>query len=154
MKNIQQKIASLRIGKHRIVKKNQASHTPTYSCILFPSQQQRHYSAIVPTPNQFTCNEINLYSILINIARIANAVHCHSWLSRNKNCHEFKFSIVRIVISVLNVASLQDCLKSCQNFQNSTKFHELGCHRGWVIFWFGLVGVGSMRPLIPLQNGE
>ena len=32
----------------------------------------------------------------------------------------------------------------------STKFHELGCHRGWVIIWFGLVGVGSMR----LSTGE
>ena len=34
-------------------------------------------------------------------------VHCHSLLSGNKNCHEFRFSIVRIVISVSNVTSLQ-----------------------------------------------
>ena len=47
-----------------------------------------------------------------NIARIANAVHCHSWLSGNKNCHEFRFSIVRIVISVSIVTSLQDYLVS------------------------------------------
>ena len=46
------------------------------------------------------------------IARIANAVHCHSWLSGNKDCHEFRFSIVRIVISVSIVTSLQDCLVS------------------------------------------
>jgi hypothetical protein len=45
-----------------------------------------------------------------NIARIANAVHCHSLLLSNKNFHEFSFSIVRIVISVSNVKSLQDCL--------------------------------------------
>ncbi len=35
-----------------------------------------------------------------NIARIANAVQCHNWLSGNNDCHEFRFSIVRIVISV------------------------------------------------------
>ena len=50
-----------------------------------------------------------------NIARIANAVQCHNWLSGNKDCHEFRFSIVRIVISVSNVTSLQDCLFNCQN---------------------------------------
>ena len=44
-----------------------------------------------------------------NIARIANAVHCHSLLSGNKNCHEFKFSTDRIVMSVSNVTSLYDC---------------------------------------------
>ena len=27
-----------------------------------------------------------------NIARIANAFHCHSWLSGNEDCHEFRFS--------------------------------------------------------------
>ena len=37
-----------------------------------------------------------------NIARIANAVHCHTLLSG----HEFRFSIVRIVISVLIVIGL------------------------------------------------
>ena len=50
-----------------------------------------------------------------NIARIANAVQCHNQLSGNKDCHEFRFSIVRIVISVSNVTSLQDCLFNCQN---------------------------------------
>jgi len=39
-------------------------------------------------------------------------VHCHSWLSGNKDCHEFRFSIVRIVINVSIVTSLQDCLVS------------------------------------------
>ena len=47
-----------------------------------------------------------------NIARIANAVHCHSLLSDNNDCHEFRFSTVRIAISVSNVTSLQDCLVS------------------------------------------
>ena len=41
----------------------------------------------------------------LNIARIANAVQCHS-LSGSKDCPEFRFSIVRIVISVSNVTSL------------------------------------------------
>ena len=40
-----------------------------------------------------------------NIARIANAVQCHSLLSGNEDCQEFKFSIVRNVISVSNVSS-------------------------------------------------
>ena len=43
---------------------------------------------------------------IINIARIANAVQCHSSLSGNKDCHEFRFSIVKIVISVSNVSSV------------------------------------------------
>ena len=47
-----------------------------------------------------------------NIARIANAVHCHSQLSGNKGCQEFGFSIVGIANSVSNVTSLQDCLAS------------------------------------------
>ena len=41
----------------------------------------------------------------LNIARIANAVQCHSLLSGNKDCQEIKFSIVRNVISVSNVTS-------------------------------------------------
>ena len=56
---------------------------------------------------------INLLSKMSqDIARIGNAVHCHSWLSGKKDCHEFRFSIVRIVISVSIVTSLQDCLVS------------------------------------------
>ena len=31
-----------------------------------------------------------------NIARIANAVQCQNQLSGNNNCHEFKFSIVKL----------------------------------------------------------
>ena len=45
-----------------------------------------------------------------NIARIANAVQCHNQLSVTKDCHEFRFSNVRTVISVSSVTSLQDCL--------------------------------------------
>ena len=52
---------------------------------------------------------------LKNIARIANAVHCHSWFSCNKDCHEFRFSIVRIVISVSIVTSHLDCFKTCKS---------------------------------------
>ena len=37
----------------------------------------------------------------VNIARIANAVHCHSLLSGYKDCHELRFSIVIIVIDAL-----------------------------------------------------
>ena len=47
--------------------------------------------------------------ITLNIARIANAVQCHNQLSGHKDCHEFRFSIVRILVSVSNVTSLQDC---------------------------------------------
>ena len=36
--------------------------------------------------------------VLPNIARIANAVHCHNKLSGNKGCCEFRFWIVRIEI--------------------------------------------------------
>ena len=58
---------------------------------------------------------------ILNIARIANAVQCHSWLSGNKDCHEFRFSILRIVISVSIVTSLQDCFKIVKivNFFNN-----------------------------------
>ena len=60
-----------------------------------------------------------------NIARIANAVHCHNLLSDNNDCHEFRFSIVRIVISVSNVTSLQDCLFNCQNCQKLSELSQL-----------------------------
>ena len=65
---------------------------------------------------------------MINIARIANAAQCHSLLSGNKDCHEFRFLIVRIVISVSNVTSLQDCLNVknyCQNCQHFSKLSKL-----------------------------
>ena len=52
-------------------------------------------------------------AIGLNIARIANSVHYHSYLSGNKDCHEFRFSIVRIVISVSNVISFWDCFCLC-----------------------------------------
>ena len=45
-----------------------------------------------------------------NIARIANAVQCHSILSVNTDCHESRFSMVIIVISVLNVTSHKGCI--------------------------------------------
>ena len=58
------------------------------------------------------CEVLKIVCYSVNIARIANAVQCHSWLSGNKDCHVFRFSIVRIVISVSIVTSLQDCLVS------------------------------------------
>ena len=55
-----------------------------------------------------------------NIARIANAVQCHSELSGHTDCHELRFSIFRIVICVSNVTSqlsyISDTfLKNCQS---------------------------------------
>ena len=40
-----------------------------------------------------------------NIARIANTVQWHSLLSDNKDCHEFRFSIVRIATRQMPQAS-------------------------------------------------
>ena len=57
----------------------------------------------------------------INIAKIANAVQWHNYLSGNNYCHEFRFSNVRIVISVSNVTSLQDCQKFSNNCQHCKK---------------------------------
>ena len=66
-------------------------------------------------------------SVFLNIARIANAVQCHSWLSGNKDCHQFRFSIVRIVISVSIVTSLQDCFNRCLRCLGCLKCH-FHCH--------------------------
>ena len=49
------------------------------------------------------CQSVKISVTEENIARIANAVQCHNLLSNNKDCHEFRFSIVRIVNSVSNV---------------------------------------------------
>ena len=73
-----------------------------------------------------------------NIAGIANAVHCHSWLSGNKDCHEFRFSIVRIVINVSIVTSLQDCLVS-QLWAHFAGHKSLGSLssvvKGFIVSW-------------------
>ena len=62
------------------------------------------------------------------MARIANAVQCHNLLSGNKDCHEFRFSIVKTVINVSNVPSLQDCLfkivKNCLSCQKLSKIDK------------------------------
>ena len=56
---------------------------------------------------------IVLLGQLKNISRSANAVQCHNWLLGTKDCHEFRFSIVRTdrtvitVITVSNVTSLK-----------------------------------------------
>ena len=60
----------------------------------------------------------------LNIARIANAVHCHNLLSDYKDCHEFRFSIVRIVISVTNPRIV--CLYCCCCLQNLNIFGNSG----------------------------
>ena len=54
------------------------------------------------TLSQIFCFSLSIESEKENIARIANAVQCHNLLSDYKDCHEFRFSIVRIVISVTN----------------------------------------------------
>ena len=51
----------------------------------------------------FTRPEFSGPKFYTNIARIANVVQCHSLLSGNRDCHEFRVSIVRIVFSVSNV---------------------------------------------------
>ena len=72
-----------------------------------------HQGAILDLwPLKHLIRVMRRHDLTKNIARIANAVHCHSWWSGNKDCHEFRFSIVRIVISVSIVTSLQDCLVS------------------------------------------
>ena len=74
--------------------------------------------------------KVTWYYVIRNIARIANAVQCHSWLSGNKGCHEFRFSIVRIVVT-----SVQDCLVS-QNTVTVGSIHnscDVWTHRLWVI---------------------
>ena len=38
--------------------------------------------------------------------QMLSSVTTHNWLSGHKDCHEFRFSIVRIVVSVSNVTSL------------------------------------------------
>ena len=70
----------------------------------------------------------------INIARIANAVHCHSSLSGHKDCHEFRFPIVRIVINVSKATIFQDYNCHCQNCQNCKNCQS--CHyQKWSIFF-------------------
>ena len=88
-----------------------------------------------------------------NIARIANAVQCHSWLSGNKDCHEFRFSIVSIVINVSIVTSLQDCLVSlktilqtCDNWD--TDFNTYNWEPEFMtifVTWQSRVTVDSIR---------
>ena len=52
-----------------------------------------------------TCSGSNIKKQIIGKC-FTNAVQGHSWLSGNKDCHEYRFSIFRIVISVSNVTSL------------------------------------------------
>ena len=51
---------------------------------------------------------IVLLGQLKNISRSANAVQCHNWLSGTKDCHEFRFSIVRTVRTVITVITVSN----------------------------------------------
>merc|ERR1711894_495239 len=74
-----------------------------------------------------------------NIARIANTVQCHNYLSGNIDCHETRFSIVSIVISVSNITShklkispiklsSKIFIKNCQQ-KLSSKIVIKNCHK-------------------------
>ena len=52
----------------------------------------------------------NLYQKIGSLNRVAK---CHIFYTGNKDCHEFRFSIVRIVINVSNATSIWDCLCYC-----------------------------------------
>ena len=70
-----------------------------------------------------------------NIARIANAVQCHNKLSGNKDCHEYSFSIVRIVIRVSSVTCNQclNCQVSGHKISTNLKIfkHGKNGHQKW-----------------------
>ena len=72
-----------------------------------------------------------------NIARIANTVQCHNYLSGNKDCYETRFSIVSIVISVSNITSHKLKIspkKNCHQKLSSKlviKNSHQNCHRNW-----------------------
>ena len=94
-----------------------------YICYLINWHLQRHW--------HFHCHQHSHWqqkwhwyyqNLERNIASIANAVQsldsCIVQLdsSVTLNCHEFRFSIVRILlVSVSNVTSLQDCICNCPN---------------------------------------
>ena len=61
--------------------------------------------------------------MLLNIARIANAVQCHNKLSGQKDCHELRFSIVRIVISVSKATSPHSIIQNCK--KGKTRIEKL-----------------------------
>ena len=75
-----------------------STHVSTHSALTFFSHLQDRFVSLSWMSIRF-----------VNIARIVNAVQFHSLLSGNKDYHEFRFSIVRIVINVSKVTSLQDC---------------------------------------------
>ena len=50
-----------------------------------------------------------------NIARIANAVQCHNWLSDNKDCHEFRFSIVSKIWFFSKNLKSRNCFQKSEN---------------------------------------
>ena len=112
------------------------SHPCTYITIMQKRQKlQKNWC----WPNSFNISkfESNLFDLAFwtnirgaikkNIARIANAVQCHSWLSGDKDCHEFRFSIVRIVISVSIVISLHcivTILQTCDNWDTDYNSYD------------------------------
>ena len=82
-----------------------------------------------------------------------------SWF-RQISWHIYLICLVKMGIVQVQRGSLEMGVAQGHD-RLSTKFHEKGCHRGWVIIWiwFGGSWVNEiihrwMRPLIPLQNGE
>ena len=68
-----------------------------------------------------------------NIARIANTVQCHNYLSGNKDCYETRFSIVSIVISVSNITSHK--LKISPKKNCHPKIVIKNSHQNWHQNW-------------------
>ena len=85
-----------------------------------------------------------------NITRIANTVQYHSQLSGHKDFHTFRFSIVRIVTSASNVASLLKCPQVVKieqivnKFQTNSKIHKLSKSQN-------LIGIESSTPFLIKQ---
>ena len=74
-----------------------------------------------------------------NIARIANALQCH------KDCHEFGFSIVRVVISVWNGTSLSKGRLDQPIWMN---FRREKTPTGRVVIWSYLIISGHIWPYL------
>ena len=55
-------------------------------------------------------------SHILNIARVANAVQCHSLLSGHCDCNVFRFSIVRNVKNITNAARIFDGRKDMKKY--------------------------------------
>ena len=83
------------------------------SFLFWSWQRQLFGEGVDSTSGTHITKEQTYFSSIFLTTRQTNmlpTVQCHSKLSGNTDCHEFRFSIVRHVISVSNGASLhQDC---------------------------------------------